>query len=87
MKVITIMNTNRKHLITNDDLQKANELNDFFLRFETQDFSLECNNVLETISTTDLQVGSGPYKTQSLFRHTVHAQRNPQAQMASLLFS
>lgn len=53
MKAATNMTTHRKCLITCDDLSKSNELNDFFLRFDTQDFSLECNNVLQSITTVE----------------------------------
>ena len=51
MKAITNINTTKKHLNTDDDLGKANKLNDCFLRFENHDFSVECNNVMETIFT------------------------------------
>ncbi|KAK0136698.1 hypothetical protein N1851_027145 [Merluccius polli] len=51
MKAITNMNTTKKRLTTDDDLGKANELNDFFLRFENHDFSVESNNVMGTILT------------------------------------
>lgn len=49
MKAITNMATAKKCLSTSDDLQKACELNDFYLRFEIQDFSSEHMDVFETI--------------------------------------
>lgn len=69
MKVITNMNTNRKCLITNNDLQKANELNDFYLRFKTQDFSLQCINVLETTTDSSFRLLVDTHNIQSLYRH------------------
>ncbi|KAK0150330.1 hypothetical protein N1851_008575 [Merluccius polli] len=62
---------NTKCLITCDELSKANKLNDFFLRFDTQNFSLECNNVLQSITTADPCSGLvvNPLKIQSLFSH------------------
>ncbi len=39
MKNITNMNSQGKQIITLDDTAKANDLNDFFFRFEIQDFS------------------------------------------------
>ena len=53
MKNITNMNTQRKQITSLDDKAKANELNDFFLRFETDDFSNEGAHALETISARD----------------------------------
>ncbi len=47
------MNTNRNHLITNDDLRKANELNEFYLRFETQECALEYREALESLVIQD----------------------------------
>lgn len=35
MKSITNMNSNHKHLVTLNDMDRANELNDFFLRFDS----------------------------------------------------
>ena len=46
----------QKRISTSVDLQKANELNDFYLRFETRDFSLERKNILETIAVTEQDV-------------------------------
>lgn len=42
MKAATNMTTCTKCLITENELEMANELNDFFLRFDKHDFSLEC---------------------------------------------
>lgn len=53
MKAITNMTTGKKCLSTPNDLQKANELNDFFLRFEAHDFSSKCDNVLKSICVID----------------------------------
>ena len=50
MKSITNMTPTRKPLHSSDDGSMANELNNFYLRFDTQDFSSECNNVINTIS-------------------------------------
>ena len=36
MRNITNMNPNRKQIVTMDDLTRANELNDFFLRFDIE---------------------------------------------------
>ena len=70
MKAITNMNTTKKHLSTDDDLGKANELNDFFLRFENHDFSKECNNVMQTILTdVSCRIVIDPLRIQSIFKH------------------
>lgn len=42
MKAITNMNAAKRRLFSDDDLGKANELNDFFLRFDKHDFSDKC---------------------------------------------
>lgn len=79
MKAITNMTPAKKTLCTSDDLQKANELNDFFMRFETQDFSSECTDILETISATDQD-------ERVVIDHFLNTPvlRRPQGQMASL---
>jgi len=46
----------QKRISTPDDLQRANELNNFYLRFETQEFSFEGKNILETINATEQDV-------------------------------
>ncbi|XDV21520.1 hypothetical protein PO909_026611 [Leuciscus waleckii] len=46
---MTNMNTKVNRLITNDDLRKANELNDFYLRFDTQNCVLECREALDSL--------------------------------------
>lgn len=87
MKAVTSMTTYRKCLITCDELSKANKLNDFVLRFGTQDYSLECNNILQSITTADpcSRLVVDPLKIQSLFSYV--CKKNLQALMASLLFS
>lgn len=45
MKVVTNMESSKPHTVctcTNDDLQKANELTDFYLQFQNHDFSDKC---------------------------------------------
>ena len=50
--------------------QFANELNDFFLRFENHDFSKECNNVMQTILTdVSCRIVIDPLRIQSIFKH------------------
>lgn len=68
MKEAVNMTTNRRRLITDDDLQKANELNNFFMWFETQDFSWECDKVLQSINITDssTRLIVNPFKILSL---------------------
>ncbi len=39
MKFVTNMEPSKPHIHVKNDLAKANELNDFYLRFETQGFS------------------------------------------------
>lgn len=41
MKTITNMKPAKKCSVTSVDLKKANDLNDFYLRFETDDFTAE----------------------------------------------
>lgn len=53
IKVMTNMNTKSNSLITNDDLRKANELNDVYLRFDTQDCTLEWREALKSLVTED----------------------------------
>ena len=61
MKTVTNMNPEKKQIIALDEQQKSNELNDFYLRFDSQDFSLECNNILQSLPDSDsLLAGSGP---------------------------
>jgi len=49
MKAVTNMETNSQLINTSDDLQKANELNDFYLRFQTHDFSDKCRSVIGSL--------------------------------------
>ncbi len=53
IKVMTNMNTRHKHLCTNNDLEKANELNEFYLRFDIQDHSQEGMYFPETSVSED----------------------------------
>ena len=70
MKAITNMNTTKKRLSTDDDLGKANELNDFFLRFENHDFTVQSNNVMGTILTdVSSRIIIDPLRIQSIFKH------------------
>lgn len=45
MKFVTNMNPAKKHITTLDSLQRANELNDFYLRFETQNDLGKCDSM------------------------------------------
>lgn len=49
MKSITNLNPARKALHSTDDSFMANELNNFYLRFDTQELFHECDNVISTI--------------------------------------
>ena len=53
MKSVTNMNPVKKQIITLDEHQKSNELNDFYLRFDSQNFSQECDRVLQSLPDTD----------------------------------
>ncbi len=46
----------KTHLLTNDDTQKADALNCFFLRFDTQNYNQECLQELSSRSTSDQAV-------------------------------
>ena len=52
MKSVTNMNPAKKQ-ITLDEQKKSNKLNDFYLRFERQNFSQECDRVLQSLPDTD----------------------------------
>lgn len=43
----------KKTFLTNDDMQKADDLNRFFLRFDTQNYNQECLKELSSIITSD----------------------------------
>lgn len=51
VRTMTNMKSTKKPFHAVDELSTANELNRFYKRFETQDFSAECNSALENIST------------------------------------
>ena len=51
MKSVTNMNPAKKQ-ITLDEQKKSNKLNDFYLRFERQNFSQECDRVLQSLPDT-----------------------------------
>ena len=53
MKSVTNMNPAKKEIITMDEHQKSNELNDFYQRFDSQNFSQECDRVLQSLPDTD----------------------------------
>lgn len=55
MKTITNMKPTKKPLHARDELAKANDLNRFYKRFDTCDYSAECSQVLESIAT-DVEV-------------------------------
>lgn len=50
MKAVTNMELSRPHIGTNNNLQKANELNDFYLQFQAHDFSVECKSVIGSLT-------------------------------------
>ncbi len=50
LKCVTNMEPSKPHIRVINDLAKANELNDFYLRFETQDFSEECNFIVDSLA-------------------------------------
>ncbi len=53
MKIATNMKLTEKSLHVTDELAKANELNNFYKRFDNYDFSAECDMVLDSIATDD----------------------------------
>ena len=65
---MTNMDTKKKRIISMDEKHKANELNDFYLRFETQDYSMERNAALEFISDPSVRMVIDPHKIQSIFQ-------------------
>lgn len=52
MKLVTNMNPAKKHITTLDNLQRANKLNDFYLRFEAQNDLEECHSILQSMLDT-----------------------------------
>ncbi len=60
----------KKHITTVDNLQRANELNDFYLRFEAQNDLDDCHSLLQSLSDTkDIPwVEVDPRDVQHLFR-------------------
>ncbi len=70
MKLVTNMNPAKKHITTVDNLQRANELNDFYLRFEAQNDLDDCHSLLQSLSDTkDIPwVEVDPRDVQHLFR-------------------
>lgn len=56
MKSITNMLPSKTDKITSDDHRKANELNDFILRFHVEDFTNAYMSVLDSFSN-DINVG------------------------------
>lgn len=53
MKSVTNMNPAKEQIITLDEQQQSNELNDFYLRFDSQNFSQECDSVLQSLPATE----------------------------------
>ncbi len=49
MKVVTNMEPSKPHICVKDDFAKANELNYLYLWFEMQDFSNECNLIVDSL--------------------------------------
>lgn len=84
IKVMTNMNTKSIRLITNDDLRKANELNDSYLRFHTQDCTPEWREASE--DTSD-RVIVDPQKVCSIFSQLCKKCTGPDGISASLLKS
>ncbi len=52
MKLVTNMNPAKKHITTLDNLQRANELNDLYLRFGAHNYLEECHSILQSLSDT-----------------------------------
>ena len=50
---VTNMNPAKKQIITLDEHQKSNKLNDFYLRFDRQNFSQEYDRVSQSLHDTD----------------------------------
>lgn len=87
MKAIANMVPSKVHITTTDDQMKANELNDFYLRFQTQDFTNECIRVLNSLST-DMNIGHEIdwLRIQSLFQQQcTRKSRGPDGISARLL--
>ncbi len=76
MKLVTNMNPAKKHITTVDNLQRANELNDFYLRFEAQNDLDECHSLLQSLSVTkDIPwVEVDPRDVQQPFQVLAHQQ-------------
>lgn len=53
MKIATNMQLTKKSLHVADELEKANEFNYFYKRFDKHDFSFECDMVLDSIAIGD----------------------------------
>lgn len=51
IKDITNIQLAKKMFVSNDDMQKADDLNCFFLRFDTQNYNQECMKELSSIIT------------------------------------
>lgn len=48
MKTITNLKPAKKCLVTSDDMKIADDLNNFNLRYETDDFTAECTKELDS---------------------------------------
>ena len=81
MKSVTNMNPAKKQ-ITLDEQKKSNKLNDFYLRFERQNFSQECDRVLQSLPDTAWKLTL----TASDVSIVEYVRARPQALMACQLF-
>ncbi len=52
MKPVAIMNPAKRQITTLDEQQKSNTLNVFYLRYDTQNLSKECGDILQTLHDT-----------------------------------
>ena len=63
------MDSKKQRFITTDNFKKANELNDFFIRFDNNDPVKECEEFLQNIEcATDVGLLVDPQEVTSLFR-------------------
>lgn len=69
MKSVTNMSPAKKQITTLDEQNKSNELNDFYLRFDLENFPHECDRVMQPLPETNtiswLEVD--PLSVQRLF--------------------
>lgn len=78
------MEPSERHISSTDDLQKANDLNDFYLRFQTLDLSNSCKIVLDSLKDDpSIRPELDSFKVLSLFSISF-ALRNPVDRMGFL---